>query len=420
VSAVVASCSAAGIAIVPQGGNTGMCGGAIPDPSRPSIVLGLRRMNRIRALDPSGDTMTVEAGCVLAAIQEAADQAGRFFPLSLGSEGSCQIGGTVATNAGGTAVLRYGPMRDLVLGLEAVQPDGRVLHGLNRLRKDNTGYDLKQLLIGSEGTLGVVTAAVLKLYPKPRSHATALVAIPSLDAALSLLAKLRKDCGDRVVTFEVMSQSEFTLVLNHKSDLGDPLGERAPWYAFVEIADTEADRGLAGRLEQSLADCYESGDVTNAVVASSLAQAQAIWRIRHGVTEANIAAGLSVSHDTSVPVSAVPAFVARTDATMSDALPDVTTAYVGHLGDGNIHVVVIFPRDLYADRSRFEEGVRTANRVVDTATLSLGGSISAEHGIGQSNVERLRAFKDPLALELMQTIKRLIDPQGIMNPGKLF
>jgi FAD/FMN-containing dehydrogenase len=420
VADVVATCGAAGIAIVPQGGNTGMCGGAIPDPSRPSVILGLRRMNRIRAVDASENTMTVEAGCVLAAIQDAAAAARRLFPLSLGSEGSCQIGGNIATNAGGTAVLRYGPMRDLVLGLEAVLPDGRVFHGLNRLRKDNTGYDLKQLLIGSEGTLGIVTAAVLKLYPKPRSSATALVAIPSLDAALRVLAQLREDCGDRVGAFEVMSEREFALVLAHKSDLADPLGDPAPWYAFVEVADADADTDLAERLEQSLGRCYEAGSVTNAVVASSLSQADAIWRIRHSVTEANLAAGLSVSHDTSVPTSAVPAFVARTEADMATALPDVTTAFVGHLGDGNIHVVVIFPRDLYADRSRFEEGVGIANGIVDAATVSLGGSISAEHGIGQSNIGRLRAFKDPLALDLMRTIKDVIDPQGIMNPGKLF
>jgi FAD/FMN-containing dehydrogenase len=420
VAAVVAACGEAGVAVVPQGGNTGMCGGAIPSPSGRSAVVGLRRMDRIRNVDAANNTMTVEAGCLLATVQEAAAAVDRLFPMSLGSEGSCQIGGNVATNAGGTAVLRYGPMRDLVLGVEAVLPDGRIWNGLSRLRKDNTGYDFKHLLIGSEGTLGIITAVVLKLFPRPRSSATCLVSLQSLDAALALLENFRADLGERVSNFEVMSHNEFALVLAHKTDLTNPLSEAAPWYGFVEVTDARDDGNLAETLERSLAAAYDSGIIADAVVASSLAQARAIWQIRHSVTEANIAAGFSVSHDTCVPVSEVPAFVARVDAELAAALPDVSTYYVGHLGDGNIHVVAVFPRDTYADRPLFERAVKETNGIVDACTVSLGGSISAEHGIGQSNVGRLRQFKQGLPLEIMRGIKDLVDPKGIMNPGKMF
>ncbi|WP_244470906.1 FAD-binding oxidoreductase [Microvirga massiliensis] len=420
VASVVKVCADAGIGIVPQGGNTGMCGGAIPSPDGHSMVVCPGRMNRVREIDPTNNTMTVEAGCILATIQEVAADNDRLFPLSLGSEGSCQIGGNVATNAGGTAVLRYGPMRDLVLGIEAVLPDGRIWNGLSRLRKDNTGYDLKQLFIGSEGTLGIITAVVLKLYPKPHSQLTALAAILDLDLALALLSRLRSELGDRISNFEIMSRNEFALVLAHNPELVDPLDAASPWYAFIEVTDTIVGDDLAAALEESLAAALESGIATDAVIAANLAQAAAIWRIRHSVTEANIASGFSISHDTSVPVSQVPTFVAQVDAAIAAALPEVSTYYVGHLGDGNIHVVVVFPRDTYATQDHFDDGVRAANAIVDRITVALGGSISAEHGIGQSNVGRLLQFKPPLEIEFMRSIKDLFDPRGIMNPGKLF
>jgi FAD/FMN-containing dehydrogenase len=419
VASVVRACHAAEVSVVPQGGNTGMCGGAIPNDAIPSIVLSLSRMKRIRDVDPLNDTITVDAGCLLAQIQQVAAGVDRLFPMSLGSEGSCQIGGNVATNAGGTAVLRYGTMRDLVLGIEAVLPSGEIWNGLTRLRKDNTGYDLRHLLVGSEGTLGVITGVVLKLFPRPKSSLTSLIAVPSIEAALALLTKLRADCGERITMFEVMSLNEFDLVLAGQPDLPRPLGGDSPWYVFLELTDPLATANLNEALETSLAAAFEDGIVTDAVTATSLTQAENIWRIRHGVTEANMRAGISVSHDTAVPVSSVPDFVNRVDDEISRRFPDVSVYYVGHLGDGNIHVVAIFPRDDYADPDHFAATLAEVNAVVDEIATSLGGSISAEHGIGQSNRRRLAAFKEPLALDFMRSLKAMLDPTNIMNPGKV-
>ena len=420
VSRVVKTCSEMGVAIVPQGGNTGMCGGAIPQSGQPSVVVAMRRMNRIRNVDPVDGTLEVEAGCTLGAAQAAAERVDRLLPLSLGSEGSCQIGGNIATNAGGTSVLRYGPMRDLVLGIEAVLPNGAVFRGLNRLRKDNTGYDLKHLLIGSEGTLGIVTAAVLRLFPRMPATATAFLALGSLDNALDILGRLLVRFGGRVANFEVMSAGQYDLVLRTCPETRPPLPPGHAWYALLEVDDTGDANDLPPLLEGALTVDVEAGRVENAVVATSVSQGKAFWSLRHAVTEANMSAGYSVSHDTSVPVSAVPAFNRNVEAALKAALPDALVNHVGHLGDGNIHVVVILPRDRYSGSGSIERAFRTAGEIVDRETLALGGSISAEHGIGQSNVRRLCSAKEPVALDLMRQIKSLLDPQGIMNPGKLF
>ena len=419
VAKVVALCAGHNVAVVPQGGNTGMCGAATPDPDIPSIVLSLERMTRLRDLDAANGTITVDAGCRLATIQQAASAADKLFPMSLGSEGSCQIGGNIATNAGGTAVLRYGPMRDLVLGLEAVLADGRTWDGLRGLRKDNTGYDLKQLFIGSEGTLGVITGAVLKLFPKPKTSVTALVGLDTIHAALDLLGDIRGAFGDRLSTFEVMSENEYALVLAHNSDLRDPLAQRSAWYTFIELTDSLTTIDLNTQLADHLAHLVALDRIRDATIADSIAQADNIWHIRHTVTEANLASGAGVSHDTSVPVSRVPDFVEACQRDISARFPDAKIYFVGHVGDGNIHVVAIFPHGAYPDAARFSALAAKVNAVVDEVTLSLNGSISAEHGIGISNRKRLEVSKDPVELGFMRQIKSMFDPAGIMNPGKL-
>ena len=419
VAAVVAGCAAAGVAIVPQGGNTGMCGGATPQTQSPCVVVALERMNRIRDIDAADSTMTVDAGCTLAAVQAAAREAGKLFPMSLGSEGSCQIGGNIATNAGGTAVLRYGCMRELVLGLEVVLPDGRVWNALRRLRKDNTGYDLKQLIIGSEGTLGVVTGAVLKLYARPARALTALVALDSVEQVLDLLGEFRRSFGEHITTFEAMSHSEYALVLRTHRDLRDPLPRRAAWYAFIEVTSELESMDPRAALESCLARSQQAGWVSDATIADSLAQADNIWAIRHGVTEANLRAGAAVSHDTSVPVSRIADFVAGSEAAIRAAFPAAQVLFVGHVGDGNIHVVAILPREDYAAAEAFARVADEINALVDRVTVDLGGSISAEHGIGRSNRARLRRYKDPIELEFMARVKAMLDPAGLMNPGVL-
>jgi FAD/FMN-containing dehydrogenase len=419
VSNVVEVCAKAGVAIVPQGGNTGMCGGATPDPDIPSVVLSLERMNRIRDLDLANGSLTVDAGCRLADVQKAADDVGRLFPLSLGSEGACQIGGNIATNAGGTAVLRYGPMRDLVLGLEAVLPDGRIWNGLRGLRKDNTGYDLKHLMIGSEGTLGVITGAVLKLFARPVTSVTALVAVGSIHGALDLLGEMRRSFGERITTFEVMSKNEYELVLDQNQTLRNPLATHANWFVFLEITDSLAAFDIRTALVEQLANADSSIGVLDAVIAETLSQAEQIWKIRHGVTEANLKAGAAVSHDTSVPVSRIADFVIASEKEIAGRFPDAGVYFVGHAGDGNIHVIAIFPRESYPDEARFSQVAGQVNAIVDEITASLGGSISAEHGIGRSNRVRLAERKDPVELEFMRRIKAMFDPQHLMNPGKV-
>jgi len=404
VSAVVRLCAEAAIAIVPQGGNTGLSGGSVPTGKKHEVVLSLRRMNRIRQIDPLNDTLTAEAGCVLADIQRAASDAGRLFALSLAAEGSCQIGGNLSTNAGGVNVLRYGNARDQVLGLEAVLPDGRIWDGLRGLRKDNTGYDLKQLFIGAEGTLGIITAAVLKLHPKPSASATAWIQVESPQRAVELLSHLRTACGDRLTAFELLSNACANAVFAHRSEIRNPLPGGA-WYVLVELGDSGTSEMLHEKLVQSL----DTELAANAVVAKNASESIALWRIRESVPEAQFA---NVKHDISVAVSKVPEFIARTGAALKAAFPQAPIYCFGHVGDGNLHYNV-GDADLLATKRD------AVNRIVYDQVAALGGSISAEHGLGQLKRDEITRHKNPLELELMRAVKRALDPQGLMNPGKV-
>jgi FAD/FMN-containing dehydrogenase len=408
VARVVATCAQHDIAIVPQGGNTGLAGGSVPTGKRREIVLSLSRINRIRGLDRLNDTITVEAGCVLANIQRAAEDAGRLFPLSLAAEGSCQIGGNLSTNAGGINVLRYGMARDQVLGLEVVLPDGRVWDGLRALRKDNTGYDLKQLFLGAEGTLGIITAAVLRLHPKPSANVTAWIAIGSAGQAVELLGLLHERLGERLSAFELLSRTCVEAVLAHAPGTQDPLGTAYPWYVLVELADSGEERLLRERVEKVLADCAEAGAIADAVLAQSGEQARALWRIRETVPEAQFT---NVKHDISVPVSKSAEFIERVQPRLAARFPDVRPYAFGHVGDGNIHYNV-GPERLVTERE-------AVNRIVYDTVAELGGSISAEHGLGQLKRDEILRHKPAIELELMRALKRTLDPKGLMNPGKV-
>jgi FAD/FMN-containing dehydrogenase len=398
---VVELCAREGVAVVPQGGNTGLVGGSVPTGAQREIVLALGRMNRIRALDVLNDTVTVEAGCVLATVQRAADEAGRLFPLSLAAEGSCQIGGNLSTNAGGVNVLRYGNAREQVLGLEVVLPDGRVWDGLRGLRKDNTGYDLKQLFLGAEGTLGVITAAVLRLYPKPAASATAWIALGSAREAVELLAGLRERLGERISAFELVSRSCLAAVLGHVKELRDPLPAPHPWYVLAEFADSGSLAELQERVEQALAE-------RDAVIAQSGEQARSLWRIRESIPEAQFA---NVKHDISMPISAIPDFIERTDRALRAAFGDTGVFCFGHVGDGNLHYNV--------GTQALLEKRDAVNHIVYQNVEHLGGSISAEHGLGQLKRVAIRSHKPALELELMRRLKTALDPKGLMNPGKV-
>ena len=408
VAAVVSLCAREGVAVVPQGGNTGLVGGSVPSGTRPEIVLSLSRMNRIRMIDALNDTATVEAGCVLAAVQKAADDAGRLFPLSLAAEGSCQIGGNLSTNAGGINVLRYGTAREQVLGLEVVLADGRTWNGLRALRKDNTGYDLKQLFLGAEGTLGIITAAVLRLFPKPTATATAWVALDSPRAAVELLGLLRERLGDRLSAFELISRACLEAVLAHSPDAQDPLPSAHPWYVLAELGDSGAPALQHERVEDALADCAGRGALRDAALAQSTEQSRALWRIRETIPEAQFT---NVKHDISVPVSKIPEFVQRAGDALAAAFPQMPVYCFGHVGDGNLQYNVgsaaLLPR-------RAE-----VSRIVYDVLGEFGGSISAEHGLGQLKREENRRHKHPLELELMRALKHTLDPQGLFNPGKL-
>jgi FAD/FMN-containing dehydrogenase len=397
VSALVGLCAREGIAVVPQGGNTGLSGGSVPSGARREVVLSLSRLNRIRSIDVLNDTLTAEAGCVLAEVQQAADAAGRLFALSLAAEGSCQIGGNLSTNAGGVNVLRYGNAREQVLGLEVVLADGRVWDGLRALRKDNSGYDLKQLFLGAEGTLGVITAAVLKLHPKPAAQASAWIGLASPAHAVELLAHLRTHLGERISAFELVSRRCLEAVLAHDQAARDPLPHAHAWYVLAQFDLALEPETLAA-----------APQVEDAVLASSTAQALALWRIRETIPEAQFA---NVKHDVSVPVSRVPELIARAEAALQAQFPGAPLYAFGHIGDGNIH----FNVGDAALLARREE----VNRVVYGVVAALGGSISAEHGLGQMKREQIRRHKDALEMELMRALKRALDPQDLMNPGKV-
>jgi len=417
VAELVAACARERIAIVPQGGNTGYCGGATPRPAGNEILLSLRRLRRIRSVDAANDSLTAEAGCVLADLQTAAAGINRLLPMSLGSGGSATLGGIVSTNAGGTAVLRYCMMRALVLGLEVVLPDGRVLGQLTALRKDNTGYDLKQLFIGAEGTLGVVTAATLRLFPRPAAVATAFVAVESPAAALALLGMLHESQGDAVTTFELLPRIALDLVARHVSGARDPFGAPHPWYVLAECSLASGDAPDTGRFEATLAAAIERGLARDAVLAASEAQRADFWRLRETIPEAQGREGSSLKHDISVEPACLPAFVEAGRAMLERLAPGARLVAYGHLGDGNLHYNLSEPAG--GDGGALAARAAELRRAVHDLVKAHGGSISAEHGIGQLKVAELERYEDPVALELMRTVKRAIDPQGIMNPGKV-
>ena len=417
VAELVRYCAGQRIGIVPQGGNTGYCGGATPGTGNDEIVVSLRRMNRIRSMDAAGGSLTADAGCVLARLQHAAADAGRLLPMSLGSEGSCTLGGIISTNAGGTAVLRYGMMRELVLGLEAVLPDGSVLDQLTALRKDNTGYDVKQLFIGAEGTLGIVTAACVRLFPRPAARSTAMVALASPAAALALLGGLQQCLGDTVTTFELIPRIALEFVCRHVPGSRDPFSDASPWYVLVEIALPQSDAGLAGRFESALADAIDAGQASDAVTASSEAQREAFWRLRESIPEAQKHEGPGLKHDISVEPSRLPQFIDEGRSLLAQLAPGARLVAYGHLGDGNLHFN-LSPAGGAADTSLLSGAAAIARAVHDLAAQHRG-SISAEHGIGQLKVAELERYEDPVALALMRRIKRTLDPQGIMNRGKV-
>ena len=417
VAEVVRLCHQAGQAIVPQGGNTSLVGGSIPFETGSEIVLSLGRMNRIRDLDPLNHTVTVEAGCVLQTLQEKAAEADRLLPLSFGAEGTCQIGGVLSTNAGGTMTVRYGNTRDLVLGIEAVLPDGRIWNGLRRLRKDNTGYDLKHLFIGAEGTLGVITAAVLKLFPRPKQIETAFAAVPDPAAAIALLSEMREATGDAVTAFELIPRIGIDFALRHVQGVIDPLSERYDWYVLLETSAGTQSEGFRALFESGLEKGFESGLILDAVLAESSTQQRTFWFIREAIVEAQKYEGGSLKNDVSVPVSRVADFIAAATEAVSARIPGIRPVPFGHVGDGNIHFNLSQPEG--ADTAGYMARWDEIQTVVNDIVRGLDGSISAEHGIGRIKREELVRVKSPIEIELMRAIKAAFDPKGIMNPGKL-
>jgi FAD/FMN-containing dehydrogenase len=417
VAAIVRWCAANDVAIVPQGGNTGQSGGSVPRDAGRNLLLSLTRLNTIRAIDTANDTITVDAGCILQSAQDAAAQVDRLFPLSLGAEGSCTIGGNLATNAGGTAVLRYGNARDLCLGLEVVTANGEIWEGLKGLRKDNSGYDLRDLFIGSEGTLGIITGAVMKLFPKPAGCATAFVAVDGVDQAMALFAELRARHYTVLTAFELMSDICLNLVLDHIPTARNPSASATPWYALIEFSDAVSESGAKDALESALTAALEATLIRDATVAASLAQSQALWHLREAISESQGASGRAIKHDVAVPIARITAFVAAALAQTADEIPDATPVIFGHLGDGNLHFNFSLPRD--ADDAHFACVQAKLNRVVHDLVRAHDGTISAEHGLGVLRRDEAHAHRSPVEQRLMRTIKDALDPKGIMNPGKL-
>ncbi|HEX3846272.1 MAG TPA: FAD-binding oxidoreductase [Steroidobacteraceae bacterium] len=417
VSRLLAICDREEVAVVPHGGNTSYCGGATPGEAGSEIVISLKRLNRVREVDADNYSMTLETGCTLAAAQNVARDAGRLFPLSLGSEGTAQIGGNLSTNAGGTAVLRYGMMRDLVFGLEVVLADGRVLHALKGLRKDNTGYDVKSLFVGAEGTLGVITAACLKLFPLPADTATALAGVESPRQALALLARLRGSAGDQVTSFELMPRLAAELTVKHIPGVANPLGMEMPWYLLIELSSPNPRQGLGTLLTATLEEAAEKGEVADAMLATSLTQARAFWKLRETIPEAQRHHGASLKHDVSVPVSAIPTLIEEGSALVRRLAPEGDVIAYGHAGDGNLHFNV--GQKPGADARTFHSRGPELEHAMFDLVESLGGSISAEHGIGRLKAAELARRADPVELSLMHALKRALDPKGILNPGKV-
>ena len=417
VAALVRHCAQAGIPIVPQGGNTGLVGGGTPDDSGGALVLSLARMNRVREIDTANDTMTVEAGCVLAEVQKAAREAGRLFPLSLAAEGSCTIGGNLATNAGGVQVLRYGNARELCLGLEVVTAEGEIWHGLRGLRKDNTGYDLRDLFIGAEGTLGIITAATLKLFPLPAAQLTAFAAVPDVDSAVELLDLARRRLAASLTAFELISEFCLTLVERHFPQARRPLAQPSPYYVLLETSDAESEAHAQTLFEALMAEALEAGLVTDAAVAASIAQSRAFWALRENVPLAQAMEGKNIKHDIGVPISSIAAYVAGTNAEIDRAVPGVRMVVFGHLGDGNLHYNVSPAPGV--DHDAFLANEPQINRIVYDAVARHHGSISAEHGLGQLKRDEITRYKSPVEISLMRAIKQALDPRGQLNPGKV-
>ena len=414
-AALVSYCVAQGLPIVPQGGNTGLCGGAVS--ASGMVILNLGRMNKIRNVDPLTYTMTVEAGCVLQDLQTVASDHDRLFPLSLAAEGSCQIGGNLSTNAGGTAVLRYGNTRDLVLGLEVVLPDGQIWNGLRRLRKDNTGYDLKHLFLGGEGTLGIITAVVLKLFPKPRQTATALVAVRDTHASTELLSRARGETGDSVTAFELMNRNSLGMVWKHLADAVNPIGGDYDDYVLIELTSARPGNDLIEALENCLARAAEDELVIDAAIAQNDAQSKAFWRLREAVPDVQKFEGGSIKHDISVPVSRIADFIVEATKRVEAFLPGVRVVSFGHVGDGNVHFNLTQPIGM--ETTAYMEKWIDFNKIVHGLAMSMEGSFSAEHGVGQLKLKDMRRFKSPTELDLMRRIKTAIDPLNLMNPGKV-
>ena len=418
VAAVVKACAAAGASMVPQGGNTGLVVGSVPDGSGTQVVLSLTRMQAVRALDAANLTITAEAGCILQNLQAAAEQAGFLFPLSLAAQGSCTIGGNLATNAGGTQVLRYGNARELCLGLEVVTAQGEIWHGLSGLRKDNTGYDLRDLFVGSEGTLGIITAATLKLYPQPAARLTAWAAVPSLEAAVALLGLAHQRLSAGLTGFEVMGQFALSLVDKHFPALRVPMWSETPYCVLLELSDAESQDHARAQLEALLEGALEQSVVSDAIVAESLSQAAGLWHIRESISMAQAEEGLNIKHDISLPVSHIPAFCAETDALLQQKVPGVRLVNFGHLGDGNLHYNVQAPEGQDAGKFLLDQEEQV-NHLVFQQVAKFQGSISAEHGVGSLKADKLPHYKDPVALSLMHTIKAALDPLNLMNPGRV-
>lgn len=416
VSAIMRLCHQSQTPVVPQGGNTGMSGGATPDMSGAQVVLSLNRMKRIHEVDPVNNTLTADAGVILAEIQQAARDVGRYFPLSLGAEGSCTIGGNLATNAGGTGVLRYGNTRDLTLGLEVVLPDGRIWNGLRGLRKDNTGYDLKDLFIGSEGSLGIITGVVLKLFAAPAGRVSAWVGAQQLSDVVTLLNRLQAACGPRLSAFEMMSAQSLGLVTQYLDGHQSPLKKAHPYYALIELADTNMT-GLQDMLQEALTSAIEEELIDDCVVAMNESQSLSMWRLREGISMAQVKAGKAVKHDIALPISSLASFVREADQTVRNSFPDLPIINFGHIGDGNLHYNVLLP--LAIAPKQYKEITTELNKRIHDLVAQFNGSISAEHGVGTLRRDELKRYKSSVEMDLMISIKRALDPNQIMNPGKL-